>query len=79
MMSGTSDSDRKESARAKVRDQRLEIRCFASEKELLRRAAELDRRTLSNWLLYIALREANKTIGTNRELSDHERDPSLDG
>lgn len=60
--SADGSSARRSTRRGQGRDDRIEIRCFADEKELLRRAARHDNRTLSNWLLHVALREARRTV-----------------
>ena len=43
-------------------DDRIEIRCYSDDKDLLRRAAALDNRNLSNWLLTVGLREARRLL-----------------
>ncbi len=44
----------------RAQDARIEIRCHSEQKAELLRAAEGEARPLSNWLLYLGLREVKK-------------------
>lgn len=43
-------------------DERLQIRCTAEEKEVLQVAADAENRTLSNYVLTVAVTEARKLL-----------------
>jgi len=51
-------------AERRKQDDRLQIRCHAEEKETLQKAADIERRSLSNFVLAAALDHARKMLET---------------
>ena len=57
-------------AQNRNQDARLQVRCTAKEKERLKKAAAIERRNLSNFVVASALEKADKLLGPEDDSSD---------